>query len=93
MITFAQLKPRLINILMNALQVETDPQNTHMLLGGLLLSVQDSVSFEDTDNNADMQTSPTAGDSNLLSSGLNIKNTHYTLYFPKFIHLQYSHNL
>lgn len=81
MITFAQLKPRLINILMNALQVETDPQNTHMLLGGLLLSVQDSVSFEDSDNNADMQTSPTPGDSNLLSSGLNI--TKYSLYiFP-----------
>lgn len=32
-VTFAQLKSRLMNLLINALQVETDPQNTHMLLG------------------------------------------------------------
>lgn len=32
-ITFVQLKSRLMNLLINALQVETDPQNTHMLLG------------------------------------------------------------
>lgn len=32
-ITFAQLKSRLMNLLINALQVETDSQNTHMLLG------------------------------------------------------------
>lgn len=32
-ITFAQLKPKLMNLLINALQVEIDPQNTHMLLG------------------------------------------------------------
>uniref|UniRef100_A0A1B0CW32 Uncharacterized protein n=1 Tax=Lutzomyia longipalpis TaxID=7200 RepID=A0A1B0CW32_LUTLO len=70
MITFAQLKPRLINILMNALQVETDPQNTHMLLGGLLLSVQDSVTFEETEHTGEMvQLSPPASDMNLLSSG------------------------
>ncbi|XP_058980656.1 ral GTPase-activating protein subunit beta isoform X9 [Musca domestica] len=49
-ITFIQLKPRLINILMNALQVETDAQNTHMLLGGLLLTVQDAVTFEETES-------------------------------------------
>ncbi|KAM7352661.1 ral GTPase-activating protein subunit beta isoform 4-T4 [Cochliomyia hominivorax] len=49
-VTFIQLKPRLINILMNALQVETDAQNTHMLLGGLLLTVQDAVTFEDTES-------------------------------------------
>ncbi|ALC38080.1 CG34408 [Drosophila busckii] len=47
--TFIQLKSRLMNILMNALQVETDAQNTHMLLGGLLLCVQDSVSIEESD--------------------------------------------
>lgn len=47
LLTFIQLKPRLINILMNALQVETDAQNTHMLLGGLLLTVQDAVAFEE----------------------------------------------
>ncbi|XP_032591657.1 ral GTPase-activating protein subunit beta isoform X7 [Drosophila grimshawi] len=47
-LTFMQLKARLMNILMNALQVELDAQNTHMLLGGLLLCVQDAVTFEET---------------------------------------------
>ncbi|XP_055683334.1 ral GTPase-activating protein subunit beta isoform X3 [Lutzomyia longipalpis] len=75
MITFAQLKPRLINILMNALQVETDPQNTHMLLGGLLLSVQDSVTFEETEHTGEMvQLSPPASDMNLLSSACSEKS-------------------
>lgn len=32
-LTFSQLKPRLMNLLINALQVESDPQNTQMLLG------------------------------------------------------------
>lgn len=66
--TFGQLKPRLINILMSALQIETDSQNTHMLLGGLLLCVQDSANFEDVDNLSDTQ-STSARDTNLLSSG------------------------
>ncbi|GAB0089243.1 ral GTPase-activating protein subunit beta [Sergentomyia squamirostris] len=75
MITFAQLKPRLINILMNALQVETDAQNTHMLLGGLLLSVQDSVTFEETEHTGEMvQMSPPASDLNLLSSACSEKS-------------------
>ncbi|XP_031623328.1 ral GTPase-activating protein subunit beta isoform X4 [Contarinia nasturtii] len=69
-ITFIQLKPRLINILMNAIQVETDPQNTHMLLGGLMLCVQDSALFEEcAEINVDArQTSPAPSDTNLLSS-------------------------
>lgn len=80
MTTFAQLKPRLINILMNALQVETDAQNTHMLLGGLLLCVQDSALFEDggDQNNAAAEPTyhssaspaPSNNDGNLLSSGI-----------------------
>lgn len=37
-VTFVQLKSRLMNLLINALQVETDPQNTHMLLGKLIKS-------------------------------------------------------
>ncbi|XP_055713069.1 ral GTPase-activating protein subunit beta isoform X4 [Phlebotomus papatasi] len=75
MITFAQLKPRLINILMNALQVETDAQNTHMLLGGLLLSVQDSVTFEETEHTGEMvQMSPPVSDMNLLSSACSEKS-------------------
>lgn len=32
-LTFNQLKTRLMNLLNNALQVESDPQNTQMLLG------------------------------------------------------------
>ncbi|XP_037958819.1 ral GTPase-activating protein subunit beta [Teleopsis dalmanni] len=71
-ITFIQLKPRLINILMNALQVETDAQNTHMLLGGLLLAVQDSVTFEETElgGNEHLRTNSASphGEAHLLSS-------------------------
>lgn len=80
MITFIQLKPRLINILMNALQVESDSQNTHMLLGGLMLCVQDSALFEEcAEIGADgRQTSPAPSDTNLLSSGmLNISNVFF----------------
>lgn len=80
MLTFIQLKPRLINILMNALQVETDAQNTHMLLGGLLLTVQDAVTFEDNElvGSAAENLQSAAGansnsvDGNLLSSGMGI---------------------
>lgn len=69
-ITFAQLKPRLINVLMNALQVESDAQNTHMLLGGLLLCVEDSAIFEENETNTELyQSSPAPSDTNLLSSG------------------------
>ncbi|XP_031623327.1 ral GTPase-activating protein subunit beta isoform X3 [Contarinia nasturtii] len=75
-ITFIQLKPRLINILMNAIQVETDPQNTHMLLGGLMLCVQDSALFEEcAEINVDArQTSPAPSDTNLLSSAYSDKS-------------------
>ncbi|XP_012286236.1 ral GTPase-activating protein subunit beta isoform X2 [Orussus abietinus] len=67
-ITFGQLKPRLMNLLINSLQVEVDPQNTHMLLGGLLLSVQDSAAAEELDQVT--QPDPASNDSanNLLSS-------------------------
>lgn len=67
-VTFAQLKPRLMNLVMNALQVETDPQNTHMLLGGLFLCVQDSASFETADQVTQPLTETTT--TNLLSSGI-----------------------
>lgn len=63
----------MINILINALQVETDGQNTHMLLGGLLLSVQDSTVFEENENiGGYSQTSQPNSDTNLLSSGFNL---------------------
>ncbi|KAJ8919438.1 hypothetical protein NQ315_016536, partial [Exocentrus adspersus] len=64
-ITFGQLKPKLMNLLMNALQIESDPQNTHMLLGGLFLCVQDSAIYE----KVEQVTQPsTETSSNLLSS-------------------------
>ncbi|XP_074039453.1 ral GTPase-activating protein subunit beta isoform X2 [Leptinotarsa decemlineata] len=64
-VTFIQLKPKLMNLLMNALQIESDPANTHMLLGGLFLCVQDSAIFE----KVDQVTQPsTETSSNLLSS-------------------------
>ncbi|XP_073971038.1 ral GTPase-activating protein subunit beta isoform X3 [Rhodnius prolixus] len=43
---FGQLKCRVMNLLINALQVETDAHNTHLLLGGLLVMVQDTASVE-----------------------------------------------
>lgn len=55
-----------MNLVMNALQVETDPQNTHMLLGGLFLCVQDSAFFE----KVEQVTQPVTETSNLLSSGI-----------------------
>lgn len=55
-----------MNLLMNALQIESDPQNTHMLLGGLFLCVQDSAIYE----RVEQVTQPsTETSSNLLSSG------------------------
>lgn len=65
-LTFGQLKPKLMNLLMNALQIETDPQNTHMLLGGLFLCVQDSAIFEKIEQ---IQQPITETTSTLLSSG------------------------
>lgn len=55
--------------MMSAIQVETDSHNTHMLVGGLLLCVQDSVSFEETENNTSDVHSTSAREGNLLSSG------------------------
>ncbi|XP_043270594.1 ral GTPase-activating protein subunit beta isoform X3 [Venturia canescens] len=70
-LTFASLKPRLMNLLINALQVETDPQNTHMLLGGLLLSVQDSAAAEEVEQVTQPDITgyiPNSTPTNLLSS-------------------------
>lgn len=88
MITFIELKPRLVNVLMNALQHETDAQNTHMLLGGLLMVVQDSAWFEECEHAANggsgggggpagpmdggFAASPAPSDANLLSSGKSV---------------------
>ncbi|KAG8201782.1 hypothetical protein JTE90_027266 [Oedothorax gibbosus] len=47
--TFQSLRIRLVNLLINALQVETESLNIHMLLGGLLFFIQDSAASEDLD--------------------------------------------
>ncbi|XP_025157672.1 ral GTPase-activating protein subunit beta [Harpegnathos saltator] len=67
-ITFVQLKSRLMNLLINALQVETDPQNTHMLLGALLLSVQDSAEAEEVEQVTQPDVVANDSTTNLLSS-------------------------
>ncbi|KAK4886376.1 hypothetical protein RN001_002647 [Aquatica leii] len=71
-ITFIELKPKLMNLLMNALQVESDPQNAHMLLGGLFLCVQDSAAFEAVEHvTQPLPEAPT----NLLSSASDTTST------------------
>ncbi|XP_059837058.1 ral GTPase-activating protein subunit beta isoform X4 [Hypanus sabinus] len=45
-ITFLSLKLRLVNVLIGALQTETDPNNTQMILGAMLNIVQDSALLE-----------------------------------------------
>ncbi|XP_063235788.1 ral GTPase-activating protein subunit beta isoform X2 [Bacillus rossius redtenbacheri] len=69
-LTFTQLKPRLMNLLINALQIETNAQNSQMLLGGLLLSVQDSAAAEEVDQVTQPDNVGPGSDttSNLLSS-------------------------
>ncbi|XP_078093086.1 ral GTPase-activating protein subunit beta isoform X6 [Mustelus asterias] len=45
-VTFLSLKLRLVNVLIGALQTETDPNNTQMILGAMLNIVQDSALLE-----------------------------------------------
>ena len=63
-LTVGELKSRLLNLLITALEVETDPINVQMLLGGLILSVEDSACSEEEESV--MQPDNT---SNLISSG------------------------
>ncbi|GIX77874.1 ral GTPase-activating protein subunit beta [Caerostris extrusa] len=48
-LTFQSLRIRLVNLLINALQVETESLNIHMLLGGLLFYIQDSAASEEVE--------------------------------------------
>ncbi|CAN8022400.1 unnamed protein product [Ixodes persulcatus] len=72
-VTFQSLRPRLMNLLIGALQNETDSTNTQMLLGGLLFCVQDATAHEEA--NQVTQPASTGQDnanmtySNLLCSG------------------------
>ncbi|XP_064420531.1 ral GTPase-activating protein subunit beta [Latimeria chalumnae] len=45
-VNFLSLKFRLVNIIIGALQTETDPNNTQMILGAMLNLVQDSALLE-----------------------------------------------
>lgn len=56
---------------MNALQIEVDPQNTHLLLGILLLIVQDAVSYEELENGSVLN-DHSVPDLHILSSGKSI---------------------
>ncbi|XP_053309406.1 ral GTPase-activating protein subunit beta isoform X3 [Spea bombifrons] len=53
-VTFLSLKLRLVNILIGALQTETDSNNTQMILGAMLNIVQDSAFLEATGNQVEM---------------------------------------
>ncbi|KAJ8400593.1 hypothetical protein AAFF_G00393620 [Aldrovandia affinis] len=53
-VTFVSLKLRLVNILIGALQTETDPINTQMILGAMLNIVQDSALLESIGAQAEM---------------------------------------
>ncbi|KAG9352993.1 hypothetical protein JZ751_017569 [Albula glossodonta] len=53
-VTFLSLKLRLVNILIGALQTETDPINTQMILGAMLNIVQDSALLESIGAQAEM---------------------------------------
>ncbi|XP_076306424.1 ral GTPase-activating protein subunit beta isoform X2 [Tachypleus tridentatus] len=66
--TFQSLRPRLVNLLTNALQHETDSANTQMLLGGLLFCVQDSTASEEVEQSIGQNDSRSESVSSLLSS-------------------------
>ncbi|XP_069947395.1 ral GTPase-activating protein subunit beta isoform X3 [Cherax quadricarinatus] len=67
-LSLSHLRPQLVNLLTNALQVETDPANTQMLLGGLLFCVQDAALCEVMDSISQHNFS-TDRDHNIMSSG------------------------
>ncbi|XP_050435696.1 ral GTPase-activating protein subunit beta isoform X9 [Adelges cooleyi] len=68
-IIMGELKPRVMNLLINALQFESDSHNSQMLLGGLLLCVQDSAFYEESENDTESDvTAQSDTTSNLLSS-------------------------
>ncbi|XP_046461247.1 ral GTPase-activating protein subunit beta-like isoform X2 [Daphnia pulex] len=49
---FSNVRPRLTQLLLSALQVESDPLNTHILLGGLASLIHDLAAFEQSEHNA-----------------------------------------
>ncbi|CAH1262037.1 RALGAPB [Branchiostoma lanceolatum] len=51
--TFLSLKLRMVNLLIGSLQCEQDSDNTQMILGGMLLCVQDSALLEEAELQAE----------------------------------------
>ena len=68
-VRISQLRLQLVNHLTNALQFETDPLNTQMLLGGLLFCVQDASLCEAMDSISQHNFAPDK-DANIMSSGI-----------------------
>lgn len=52
-ITFGTLKLRLFHLVLNALQVEQDACNTHILLGGLIFLVEDTITLDNLEKKLD----------------------------------------
>ncbi|KAK8402512.1 hypothetical protein O3P69_000737 [Scylla paramamosain] len=73
-LALSHLRPQLVNLLTNALQVETDPSNTQMLLGGLLFCVQDAALCEVMDSISQHNFS-TDRDHNIMSSATMLTTT------------------
>ena len=46
---FNHLKPRIVNLLINAIQVETETLNAQMLIGCLMFLVQDAAALEESE--------------------------------------------
>ncbi|GCB61182.1 hypothetical protein scyTo_0009295 [Scyliorhinus torazame] len=70
-VTFLSLKLRLVNVLIGALQTETDPNNTQMILGAMLNIVQDSALLEAIGS----QTELSIGDSTHVSLKSHSRNS------------------
>ncbi|XP_059508671.1 ral GTPase-activating protein subunit beta isoform X2 [Stegostoma tigrinum] len=70
-VTFLSLKLRLVNVLIGALQTETDPNNTQMILGAMLNIVQDSALLEAIGS----QTELSVGDSTHISFKSHSRNS------------------
>uniref|UniRef100_A0A4W3JP54 Ral GTPase-activating protein subunit beta n=1 Tax=Callorhinchus milii TaxID=7868 RepID=A0A4W3JP54_CALMI len=70
-VTFLSLKLRLVNVLIGALQTETDPNNTQMILGAMLNIVEDSALLEAIGS----QTELSVGDSTHVSLKSHSRNS------------------
>ncbi|RWS27777.1 Ral GTPase-activating protein subunit beta-like protein [Leptotrombidium deliense] len=84
-ITFHSLRPRLISLMINALQTETDSTNAQMLLAGFLLCVQDAALYEKDNGNVNhidgrSRQSPFTSEHTSLESPENSASSHSELH-------------